>query len=368
MFEYLYSSGHMPGFFRLFGYVSFRAVLAGLGSMAFCFIFGPLIISYLKQLKFGERVRSDGPQSHLNKAGTPTMGGIMILLSLTISCLLFGNLRNTGFVLMLVCTLALGMIGFMDDYSKVVLKKKGGMNARMKMVLTLIVALFFCLCYNFLMPEPSVLRKIEYAKTGLFLPFVKGQVIDLTPWFALPFWMVVVVGSAHAVNLTDGLDGLAIGNVAIVAVTLGVLAYITGTPKVANYLNVPAADGAHEISVFLAALTGAGVGFLWYNAAPAMVFMGDTGSLALGGSIGMAAILLKKEILLALMGGVFVAEAVSVILQVASFKATGKRIFKMSPLHHHFELSGWPETRVVIRFWLVGVILALISLSSLRIQ
>jgi phospho-N-acetylmuramoyl-pentapeptide-transferase len=368
MFEYLYGHGDMPGFFRLFGYVSFRALLAGLFSMGFCFLTGARIIAWLRQLKFGEQIRTDGPQSHQAKAGTPTMGGIMILLSLTVSCLLFGNLKNTGFLLLLACTLSLGAIGFTDDYSKVVLKKKGGMNARMKMILTLVVALAFCLCYNFLIPDPGVGGKISYAKTGLFLPFYKKQLIDLTPWFALPFWMIVLVGSAHAVNLTDGLDGLAIGNVAIVAATFGILAYITGTPKVANYLNVPAADGAHELAVFLAALTGAGVGFLWFNAAPAQVFMGDTGSLALGGALGMIAILLKKEILLVLTGGVFVAEAVSVILQVASFKTTGKRIFKMSPLHHHFELSGWPETRVVIRFWLVGVILALISLSTLRIQ
>lgn len=358
----------MPGFFRLFGYVSFRALLAGLFAMAFCFLFGSPIIAWLRRLKFGEQIRGDGPQSHLSKAGTPTMGGIMVLASMTAACLLFGNLKNTSFVVTLLCTLSLGAIGFTDDYSKVVLKKKGGMNARMKMLLTLAVALFFCLAYNFMVPAPSVSAKIEYSKTGLFLPFIKGQVIDLTPWFALPFWMVVMVGSAHAVNLTDGLDGLAIGNVCIVAATLGVLAYITGTPRVANYLNVPAADGAHEIAVFLAALVGAGVGFLWFNAAPAQVFMGDTGSLSLGGAIGMSAILLKKEVLLAIMGGVFVAEALSVMLQVASFKSRGKRIFKMAPLHHHFELSGWPETRVVIRFWLIGVILALISLSTLRIQ
>jgi phospho-N-acetylmuramoyl-pentapeptide-transferase len=263
----------------------------------------------------------------------------------------------------------MGGIGFLDDYSKVVLRVKNGMDARTKLALTLLVAFGFCLLYYLLTEPPETgERGVTYSNTGLFLPFIKGQAIDLTPWVALPFWMLVIVGSCHGVNLTDGLDGLAIGNVCIVAVTMALLAYLTGTPRAANYLNIPTVADAHEISIFLAALTGAGVGFLWFNAAPARVFMGDTGSLALGGALGMTAIILKKEILLALAGGVFVMEAVSVILQVASFRLRGKRIFKMAPLHHHFELSGWPETRVVIRFWLIGIILSLLALSTLRIQ
>ncbi len=369
MFEYIYTHLEVPGFFRLFGFVSFRALLAGLSSMAFCFLFGGALIERLRVLKFGEKIRSDGPQSHQSKAGTPTMGGILILVSLSISCLLFGNLTNQHFLLLWAGTLALGAIGFTDDFSKVVLAKKNGMNAKTKMALTLLVSFAFCYLYYLLTPNPAGENiTIDYENTGLFIPFVKGQVIDLTVYLALPFWMIVLVGSAHAVNLTDGLDGLAIGNVSIVAVTMGLLAYLTGSPKAANYLNLPVVTGSHEIAVFLAALTGAGVGFLWFNAAPALVFMGDTGSLAIGGALGMSAIILKKELLLPIAGGIFVAEALSVILQVGSFRLRGKRIFKMAPLHHHFELSGWPETRVVVRFWLIGVILSLLSLSTLRIQ
>jgi len=368
MFEYLYSSFDMPGFFRLFGYVSFRALLAALFSMTLTFVLGDYFIERLRRLNFKESIRDDGPKSHQQKAGTPTMGGLLILFSLTVSSLLFGNFSNHYFTILLVCTLALGTIGFIDDYTKVVLKNRKGMNSRLKMNLTLFVSFLFLALYLTFTPAEISGTGIEYAKTGLFLPFIKGQVVDLTIYLAFPFWMFVVVGSIHAVNLTDGLDGLAIGTVSIVAMTMVILAYLTGSPKLANYLNIPAVDGAHEIAVFLAALTGAGVGFLWFNAAPAQVFMGDTGSLALGGVLGMAAIILKKEILLIVMGGVFVMEALSVILQVASFKLRGKRIFKMSPLHHHFELSGWPETRVVIRFWLVGIILSLIALSTLRVQ
>lgn len=370
MFEFLYSSFDTPGVFRLFGYVSFRALLAALFSMGFSFLFGHRIIRYLTGLKFRETIRDDGPSSHVTKAGTPTMGGVLILLSMFLSSLLFGNFSNAHFNLLLFFTVALGGIGFMDDYAKVVQKKKNGMNARVKMILTLFVAFAFCYLYYLLTPDrvEGGGRVIEYDNTGIFLPFIKGQVFDMTPWIALPFWMLVIVGSVHAVNLTDGLDGLAIGTVSIVAITMGILAYITGTPRAADYLNLPSVQDAHEITVFLAALTGAGIGFLWFNASPAMIFMGDTGSLALGGALGMTAVVLKKEVLLIIAGGVFVAEAVSVILQVISFKTTGKRIFKMSPLHHHFELSGWPETRIVIRFWLVGIILSLIALSSLRVQ
>lgn len=369
MFEYLYRAFDTPGFFRLFSYVSFRAIMAALVSMGISFLFGRIIIEKLRMLKFRETIRSDGPSSHQAKAGTPTMGGILILLSLSVSSLFFGNFSNVHFDLLFVFTLLFGAIGFWDDYSKVVLKKKNGMNARMKMFLTLIVAFSFCFLYYYLTPEAEKGDNvIEYTNTGLFLPFVKGQVVDLTVFIALPFWMIVLVGATHAVNLTDGLDGLAIGTVSIVAVTIGVIAYITGTPRAANYLNLPVVLEAHEITVFIVALTGAGIGFLWFNASPALIFMGDTGSLALGGALGMSTIILKKEVLLVIMGGVFVAEAVSVILQVASFRLTGKRIFKMSPLHHHFELSGWPETRIVIRFWLIGIILSLISLSTLRVQ
>ncbi len=369
MFEFLYSTGAMPGFFRLFGYVSFRALMAALFSLATTLYFGPYIVERLRALKFRETIRSDGPDSHAVKAGTPTMGGLLILIGLTFSCLLFGNFHNLHFVLLLVFTNLFGLIGFLDDYSKVVLKHRNGMNARMKMGLSLALAFAFSLIYFYFTRTPLAAGDtIVYHTTSLFFPFWKGELFDMGVFFALPFWIFVIVASTHAVNLTDGLDGLAIGTVTIVAVTMGILAYLTGTPRAANYLNLPVVVDAHELSIFLAALTGAGIGFLWYNAAPAMIFMGDTGSLALGAALGMTSVILKKEFLLVVAGGVFVAEAVSVILQVGSFKLRGKRIFKMAPLHHHFELKGWPETRVVIRFWLVGIILSLIALSTLKIQ
>ena len=370
MFEYIYSHFDVPGYFRLFGYVSFRALLAGLSAMLVSFVIGDPMIRFLKRLRFGETIREDGPESHHKKTGTPTMGGLMILISLLVSCLLFGNLTNPHFGALLVCTLLFGMIGFMDDYSKVVLRHKNGMNARMKMLLTLLVAFAFCFAYYQVTPDytPTEGKGIAYNTTGLFIPFYKKQLVDLGIPLAFVFWMLVIVGSSHAVNLTDGLDGLAIGNVSIVALTMGGLAYITGTPRAAHYLNLPTVTHIHETAVFLAALTGAGVGFLWFNCAPARVFMGDTGSLALGAALGMSAIMIKKEFLLLISGGVFVMEAVSVILQVGSYKLRRKRIFRMAPIHHHFELSGWPETRVVIRFWLIGIILSLLALSTLRIQ
>ena len=369
MFEYLHSHFLVPGFFRLFGYVTFRALLAAIVSMSLSFMFGEIFIRKLQKLSLKENIRSDGPNSHHKKAGTPTMGGLMILFTLLISCLLFGNFSNLHFVLVLTCTLLFGLIGFWDDYEKTVIKNKKGMLAKVKILLTLGVATAFVLIYYIYTPNPKIIPNgINYSLNGIFIPFMKGEVWVAPLIFSLIFWVIVIVGSSHAVNLTDGLDGLAIGNVSIVAVTMGVITYLTGTPMAAKYLNIPLVEGSHELCVFLAALTGAGIGFLWFNASPAKVFMGDTGSLALGSALGMTAIIIKKEFLLAIVGGIFVLEAVSVILQVASFKLRGKRIFKMAPLHHHFELIGWPETRVVIRFWLIGVILSLIAFSTLRVQ
>lgn len=369
MLEYIYRLMEEPGTFRLFSYVSFRSIMAALFALAFSFITGPALIRWLQSLKFKETIRTDGPGSHQAKAGTPTMGGLMILISLFLSSILFGNFTNPLYNTILVATLALGGIGFWDDYSKVVLKKKNGMNARMKMGLTLIVAFGFSYFHLLYAPDStSDPEGIPFDSTGIFVPFIKGQVLELAPYLAMPFWMLVMLGASHGVNLTDGLDGLAIGTVTIVAGTFAIFAYLTGTPLAAHYLNIPMVEGGHELVVFLAALIGAGVGFLWYNAAPAMVFMGDTGSLALGGALGMTAVMIKKELLFVITGGVFVAEALSVILQVGYFKMTRKRIFRMAPLHHHFELKGWPETRVVIRFWLVGIILALFSFSTLKLQ
>ena len=288
MFEYLYSNYDMPGFFRLFGFVSFRALLAGLFSMTLSFVVGDRIIRWLTGLKFRETIRDDGPSSHASKAGTPTMGGILILLSLSASCILFGNFSNLHFNLILYCTLLLGGIGFWDDYSKVVLKKKGGMSAKTKMALSILVAAFFLFMYiRFTPAEVARADGINYGTTDLFVPFIKGPVWTMPLILGVVFWLCVILGTVHGVNLTDGLDGLAIGNVSIVTVTFGVLAYLTGSPRMADYLNIPTVTGAVEISVFLAALAGAGIGFLWFNAAPARIFMGDTGSLSLGGALGM---------------------------------------------------------------------------------
>ena len=369
MFEYLYSNFDMPGFFRLFSYVSFRAIAACLFAMVFSLAFGEVFIRYLQKFNLKEIIRSDGPNSHKAKQGTPTMGGLLILASIAFACLLFGNFSNIYFLLLLIFIFLFALIGFIDDYIKVILKNKQGLNSKVKFILTVIVSLSFCLLYYYISPNQNTnYHLISYELSSIFIPFFKNPVILLPLSLSLIFWIIVIVGSSHAVNLSDGLDGLAIGNLSIATSTIAVFAYLTGTPLAANYLNLPLIEGAHEISVFLAAITGAGIGFLWFNASPAKIFMGDTGSIALGSALGMVAIIIKKEILLVLICGVFVIEALSVIIQVTSYKLRRKRVFKMSPIHHHFELTGWPETRVVIRFWLIGIVLALLAISTLKIQ
>ncbi|MEM7182529.1 MAG: phospho-N-acetylmuramoyl-pentapeptide-transferase [Spirochaetota bacterium] len=353
---------------RIFNYVTFRALLSGLTSMFLCFFLGRRIIDYLGRINFKESIRTDGPSSHKKKSGTPTMGGLMIISSLILSVLLWGNLSNYNVILLSIYSILFAMLGFRDDYSKAILKVKGGMKARVKFVLSLLLALSFCVIfygYTGIIPKSS--KGIEYVLTHIFIPFVKYPLLDLG-LLAIPFAILVIIGTSHAVNLTDGLDGLATGTAMIATVTFGIIAYVSGTPVAANYLNIPHLPGAHEYTVFLSAMTGSLIGFLWFNSHPAEVFMGDTGSLFLGATLGMVAILLKKEILLILLGGVFVAEALSVILQVGSYKMRQKRIFRMAPLHHHFELGGMKETKVVVRFWIVAVILALVSLSTLKIQ
>ncbi len=322
----------------------------------------------MKKLKFKESVRSDGPKAHESKSGTPTMGGTMIISTLLISVLLWGNLKNDNVILLMVYSFLFASLGFADDYQKSVLKIKGGMKGRVKFILSILISLSFCIIFFWKTGSAgSDSRGIVFTLTDLFIPFLKGPLLDLGI-MAIPFSILVIIGASHAVNLTDGLDGLATGTVIISTATLGVISYVSGTPLAAKYLNIPYFPGAHEYSVFLSAMTGSLIGFLWFNAHPAEVFMGDTGSLFLGATLGMVAILLKKEILLVLLGGVFVVEALSVILQVGSFKLSGKRIFKMAPLHHHFELNGVKEVKIVIRFWIVAIILALISLSTLKIQ
>ncbi|TGL57487.1 phospho-N-acetylmuramoyl-pentapeptide-transferase [Leptospira ognonensis] len=370
MFHWIYDSfGNDLGILRIFQYVTLRAMMAGLTSMFITFLYGRFMIDFLKSLKFKESIRNDGPQSHASKSGTPTMGGLIMIISLTISVLLWGNLKNLNVLLLMGSAISFCALGFMDDYLKSVKKVKGGMRARTKFSITILIAISVTSLFYFVTGSPNTVasKGILFEITDLFLPFLKGPFLNLGI-LAIPFAILVLIGSSHAVNLTDGLDGLASGTVVIATATMALLAYVSGTPIAANYLHIPYLPGAHEYAVFLAGLSGALIGFLWFNCHPAQVFMGDTGSLFLGSTLGLSAIMLKKEILLIILGGIFVAEALSVILQVGSFKLRGKRIFKMAPLHHHFELSGWSEEKVVIRFWIIGIILAIVSLSTLKIQ
>ncbi|MDH5717704.1 MAG: phospho-N-acetylmuramoyl-pentapeptide-transferase [Spirochaetia bacterium] len=359
----LHKTSEALSFFRVFGYVTFRMVFAAITSLLLAYYLGPKAIRFLKKIKFGEAISEDGPKSHQAKAGTPTMGGILIIASMSVSALLWGNLSNLYFLLLLLGTLFLSAVGFLDDYQKSILKITGGMKAKVKFIFQFFIALGVALIIYYFPTTPEDNLKMA---TDLYLPFIKDPIFNMGIW-AVPFWVIVITGSSNAVNLTDGLDGLAIGLSVIVLVTLGVFSYITGLYKIAGYLLLPYFPEANEISVFLAALIGASIGFLWYNSYPAEVFMGDTGSLAIGGAVGITAILIKREILLLIIGGIFVVEVISVILQVFSYKTRKKRIFKMAPLHHHYELSGWHENKVVIRFWIVGILLALLSLSSLKI-
>ncbi|MCB1141996.1 MAG: phospho-N-acetylmuramoyl-pentapeptide-transferase [Leptospiraceae bacterium] len=358
-----------PGILRIFSYVTFRALMAGLTSMFFSFYFGNMIIERLYRFKFKENVRSDGPKSHESKAGTPTMGGLMIIFALLLSIAFWGNLTNSNLLLLCGVSFSFSLLGFRDDYEKAILKIKGGMNARTKFVISILLAFAFSVTYFYMtsISPGKENRGIHYAMTDLFIPFIKGPVLDLGIWM-VPFSILIIISSTHAVNLTDGLDGLAAGTMAIATTTLGIIAYVSGTPVAANYLNIPYLPGAHEYSVFLSALSGALIGFLWFNSHPAQVFMGDTGSLFLGATLGTIAIMLKKELYLPILGGLFVIEALSVILQVGSFRLRQKRIFRMAPIHHHFELLGLKETKIVTRFYIIAIILALITLSTLKIQ
>ncbi|MCX7679865.1 MAG: phospho-N-acetylmuramoyl-pentapeptide-transferase [Spirochaetes bacterium] len=346
-------------FLRLFGYISFRSAYAALMALLLVLIFGRFIIAWLQRLKLGEQIRSLGPESHKNKAGTPTMGGIIILSAVVVSIAFWGNFSNYYLWILIAATIMLGALGFADDYIKTVLKKKDGVSATMKMVTQCAIAFGVAMLLYFFPSNPR-------HATTLFVPFFNQPVADLS-WMWIVFATIVIVGSSNAVNLTDGLDGLAAGSVVAVAGSLTVMTYLSGHAPIAHYLRIPYIPESAELTVFLSALVGATIGFLWFNCNPASVFMGDTGSLALGGIIGIVAVMIKKEIFLFMVGGVFVIEALSVIIQVISFKLRGKRVFKMAPLHHHFELSGWPEQKVVVRMWIIAIILALLGLSSLKI-
>ncbi len=345
--------------FGVFRYITLRTIMAVLTALLMSFLVGPAMIRRLSRYKIGQTVRDDGPQSHLSKAGTPTMGGALILVAVAVATLLWTDLSNRYMWIVLLTTLAFGMVGLWDDYRKLVLRDSKGLAARWKYLWQSVFGLGASLALYATAASP--------AETQLMLPFIKGYVLDMGPWFVI-FSYFVIVGSSNAVNLTDGLDGLAILPTVLVAGALAIFAYVSGHAGIANYLLIPHLPGVGELAVFAGALVGAGLGFLWFNAYPAQVFMGDVGALALGAALGVLAVATRQEVTLLIMGGVFVMETVSVVLQVLSFKLTGRRIFRMAPLHHHFELKGWPEPRVIVRFWIITVILVLVGLASLKIR
>ncbi|HET8881835.1 MAG TPA: phospho-N-acetylmuramoyl-pentapeptide-transferase [Solimonas sp.] len=346
--------------FNVFTYLTLRSVLGVLTALVFCFSFGPLMIERLYRFKFGQPVRDDGPQSHLKKTGTPTMGGVLILGAIAVSTLLWADLDNRFVWFALVVTLAFGAVGFADDYIKIKYKDPKGLPARKKYFWLSLVGFGVAAAMYWTAKTPT--------ETTLIFPFLKNVSISLGVFF-IPWAYLVIVGSSNAVNLTDGLDGLAIMPTVLVASALAIFAYASGNAKFATYLGIPFISGAGELAIFCTAIAGAGLGFLWFNAYPAQVFMGDVGALALGAALGVVAVLVRQEIVLAIMGGIFVAETVSVALQVGYFKYSGgKRIFRMAPLHHHYELKGWPEPKIIVRFWIITLVLVLIGLASLKVR
>ena len=361
-YEWLFPLHDVPGlsFLNVFKYITVRAALAAILALVISFLLGPPMIEWLKRVRLGQKVREEGPQSHYAKAGTPTMGGLLMLAAIGIPVLLCGNFHNRQVWLALGTTLALGGLGFLDDWLRVVKKLPKGLLGRYKLAGQFLIGVTVGVLI-LAMPEPGT------SATATHVPFLKSFYVDLG-WLFVPFVILVITGASNAVNLTDGLDGLASGLVAIAAIAFAGMCYLTGHARFSAYLNTGYLPFAGELTVFCAAVLGAALGFLWYNSHPADVFMGDTGSLSLGGALGVVAVLIKREFWLVLVGGVFVAEALSVMLQVASFKLTGKRILRMSPLHHHFELIGWPESRVVLRFYIAGALLALLSLSTFKLQ
>jgi len=344
--------------FNVFRYITFRTIYASLTAFLICFIFGPWVIRRLSELQIGQYIREDGPEAHLKKAGTPTMGGTLILFSIVLSTLLWCNLTNFYVWIVLMVVVGYGSVGFIDDYLMQIKKRNKGLTVRGKFLLQVLLALAAGILL-YLSPDFN---------TQVTIPFFKNISPDLGVGYVL-FAVLVIVGTSNAVNLTDGLDGLAIGPVIIAAVTYMIFAYVAGHVKIADYLQISHVAGSGEVTVFCGAVAGAGMGFLWFNAYPAQVFMGDVGSLSLGAALGSVAVITKQEILLVIVGGIFVIEALSVIFQVGYFKMThGKRIFRMAPLHHHFELKGWPEPKVIIRFWIIAIALALISMSTLKLR
>lgn len=346
--------------FNIFQYITFRAGGAIITALLLSYILTPMLIAALKKRGISQRIRKDGPESHMLKKGIPSMGGLSILVSMVMSTLLWAKLTNRYIIILLITVIYLGVTGFLDDYLKWVKNNSRGLPAKFKLLCQCVLA-FFIAWYLYAYPV-----NLEYMNK-INVPYFKDLYVNIGVLYIL-FIMLVVVGSSNAVNLTDGLDGLAIGSLIIAAITYSLFAYLAGHIKFSSYLGIIPVSGAGELSIFLVAMVGAGLGFLWYNCYPAEIFMGDTGSLFLGGAIGVVAVIIKQELLLVIVGGIFVVEVMSVILQVGSFKLRGKRIFMMSPLHHHFELKGINEPKITIRFWIVGIILALLALSSLKVR
>jgi len=361
--------------FRVFGYATFRTAFASMTALFLCIVLGPWLIARLREFQIGQYIREEGPQSHMKKAGTPTMGGILIIISIVVPTLLWANLTNPYVWIALFGLVSFGLIGFLDDYAKIRHKQNLGLTVRQKFGLqvlaTLIVGFFLLL-----------LHAHKAYSTSINVPFFKSFKPDLLidslthRWYTYPlafvgfytFMILVIVGSSDAVNLTDGLDGLAIGLMIIASGAMTALTYVTGHARFAEYLDLARQPGASELTIFCGSLVGASIGFLWYNAHPAEIFMGDVGSLALGGALGVVAVLIKQEVLLLFIGGVYVIEAVSVILQVASYKLRKKRIFRMAPIHHHFEALGWTESKIITRFWIAGLVMAFFSLTTLKLR
>jgi phospho-N-acetylmuramoyl-pentapeptide-transferase len=346
--------------FHVFQYLTLRAILAAVTTLLMGLVIGPRMIAALSRYQIGQQVRTDGPQTHLSKKGTPTMGGVLILVSMGLGTLLWADLSGRFIWILLATTAAFGLIGFYDDYLKLVVGNSKGLPARYKYLAQSVVGLTTALVLHGLHQSP--------AETSLYVPFFKAVAVPMSTFGFIVFAYLVIVGTSNAVNLTDGLDGLAIMPAVMVAAALGVFAYATGNVKFAGYLQIPYIPGAGEVLIFSAGLVGAGLGFLWFNSYPAQVFMGDVGALAIGASLGTIAVIVRQEIVLFVMGGVFVIETVSVMLQVTSFKLTGKRIFRMAPIHHHFELKGWAEPKVIVRFWIISFVLVLAGLATLKIR
>lgn len=376
------------GFFRVFSYITFRAVMATMTALLIGLVFGPWVIRKLTEMKVDQAVRTNGPQTHLVKVGTPTMGGVLVLIGIFISCVLWADLSNRFIWIVMLVTFGFGAIGWVDDYRKVVYKDPKGMSSKEKFFWQTLIGLFAAIYLAFSVSEVNNLKVLQLfiswvesgfsldlpAKSNLTVPFMKEVSYPLGVMGFIILSYLVIVGSSNAVNLTDGLDGLVIMPVILVGAALGAFAYVMGNAIYAKYLLFPHIPGAGELLIFCGAMGGAGLAFLWYNAHPAQVFMGDVGALALGGALGTIAVIVRQEIVLFVMGGIFVAETVSVMIQVFWFKFTkkyygeGRRIFRMAPLHHHFELGGWRETQVVVRFWIITILLVLVGLSSLKLR